>query len=66
MSANNYLGGVIIKKVGRPFSENPKDIRLTIRLDERHDKILKDYAFKNKVSKNEAVRQGIERLEEKK
>lgn len=53
------------KKVGRPFSDNPKEIRLTVRLDKFHDNILKNYVVKNNVSKNEAVRKGIEKLEEK-
>ena len=66
MSPNNSEGGVDIKKVGRPFSENPKDIRLTIRLDKKHDDILKSFANRNCVTKNEAIRQGIERLDEDK
>ncbi len=55
----------IDKKVGRPFSENPKEIRLTIRLDKKQNDILENYSNKNNISKNEAVRQGIEKLEEK-
>ena len=55
----------IEKKVGRPFSDNPKDSRLTIRLDQKHREILERYSQKNNVTKNEAVRQGIEKLEEK-
>lgn len=54
----------ITKKIGRPYSDNPKEIRLTVRLDKKHNEILERYVKKNKVSKNEAVRQGIERLEE--
>lgn len=52
----------IAKKIGRPFSENPKEIRLTVRLDKKHNEILEKYAKQNKVTKNEAVRRGIERL----
>ena len=55
----------IAKTVGRPFSDNPKDIRLTIRLDKEHNEILEKYSQVNKVSKNEAIRRGIKKLEEK-
>ena len=55
----------IAKKVGRPFSENPKEIRLTVRLEKKHDHILESYRTKNNVTKNEAVRRGIEKLDEK-
>ena len=59
-------GGVIIpKKVGRPYSENPKDIRLTVRLDKKHNDILEQYSKKNGITKNESVRLGIEKLEDK-
>ena len=55
----------MIKKAGRPFSENPKDIRMTIRLDQKLADIVARYAKTNHITKNEAVRRGIERLEEK-
>ena len=55
----------ISKKVGRPFSENPKEIRLTVRLEKKHDEILESYRVKNKITKNEAVRRSIEKLDEK-
>jgi hypothetical protein len=55
----------IVKNVGRPFSDNPKDIRLTIRLDKEHNSILEKYSQVNKISKNEAIRRGIKKLEEK-
>ncbi|GIP59744.1 hypothetical protein J15TS10_35580 [Paenibacillus woosongensis] len=54
----------IAKKIGRPLSENPKEIRLTVRLDKKHNEILERYVKRNKVTKNEAVRRGIERLKE--
>lgn len=56
---------ITINKVGRPFSDNPKDIRLTIRLDKEHSAILERYSKLNNMSRNEAVRQGIKRLEDK-
>ena len=60
-----HKGGVpISKKVGRPYSENPKDIRLTVRLDQKHNDILERYSAKYAITKNESVRRGIEKLEE--
>ncbi|RRJ67569.1 CopG family transcriptional regulator [Paenibacillus oralis] len=50
--------------MGRPFSENPKEIRLTVRLDKRHNDILERYAAKHKVTRNEAMRRGIEKLDD--
>ena len=55
----------IKKKFGRPFSDNPKDIRITVRLDKRHNDIVEKYSTEHQISKNETVRHGIERLEEK-
>lgn len=65
MSANNLIGGDVIKKVGRPYSENPKEILLTVRLDKKHNDILERYSNENGITKNESVRRGIEKLEDK-
>lgn len=56
-------GGHISKKVGRPYSDNPKELRLTVRLDKRHNDILEKYSQENNITKNESVRRGIEKLE---
>lgn len=56
-------GGFIAKKVGRPYSDNPKELRLTVRLDKRHNDILEKYSKENNITKNESVRRGIEKLE---
>ena len=50
--------------MGRPCSDNPKDIRLTIRLDKKQNDILEWYSKEKNVTKNEAVRRGIEKLAE--
>jgi hypothetical protein len=55
----------IDKKVGRPYSDNPKEIRLTVRLDKKHNEILERYSLENNITKNESVRRGIEKLEDK-
>ncbi len=55
-------GGIITKRMGRPFSENPKDVRLSIRLDQKHSEMLNEYAEKHNVNRNEAIRRGIVKL----
>ena len=42
-------------RTGRPKTENPKDIRYSIRLDAIIEKELEEH----KMSKGEAIRQGI-------
>ena len=51
-------------KMGRP-TDNPKDVRVTVRLDAECVNILNAYCDKNKISKTDAVREGIKRLQEK-
>ncbi|MNW51244.1 Ribbon-helix-helix protein, copG family [compost metagenome] len=50
------------KKRGRPQSENPKATPLTMRLDDAEDKILTDYCKKHNVTRSDAVREAIQRL----
>lgn len=51
------------RKVGRPTS-NPKDsARITVRLDAESLRILDAYCEKNRVNRNEGVRQAIKKLE---
>ena len=49
-------------KTGRPKTENPKDIRFSIRLDTETDTKLNEYCSKNNISKGEAIRKGINLL----
>ena len=49
-------------KIGRPPSENPKNERITIRLDSADATILKKYCEQNGVDKAEAIRRGIRKL----
>ena len=46
-------------KTGRPKTENPKDIRFSIRLDAETDAKINEYCSKNNISKGEALRNGI-------
>ena len=52
-------------KVGRP-TDNPKEERVTVRIDSECSEILSDYCKKNNVNKGEAIRTGIKRLNDKK
>lgn len=49
-------------RTGRP-TDNPKQERITVRLDETSVQILKKYCEQEKVDKAEAIRQGIKKLE---
>ena len=46
-------------RTGRPKTENPKDIRYSIRLDAIIEKELEDYCKEHMMSKGEAIRQGM-------
>ena len=47
---------------GRP-TNNKKGKPVHVRLDEKSDKILEDYTEQEKVSRAEAIRRGIAKLE---
>ena len=49
-------------RTGRPKIENPKNERITIRLDSDTLKKLNAYCAKEKIDKAEAVRRGIDKL----
>lgn len=51
------------KKIGRP-TDNPKPYKITVRIDENNKKILEEYCSQEKVNQMEAVRRGIEKLED--
>lgn len=50
-------------RTGRP-TDNPKGQSIHVRLDSRSQRILDDYAEQEKVSRAEAVRRGIEKLDD--
>ncbi len=52
-------------KMGRP-TDNPKEYRITVRLDNECSEILKEYCDENKVKKGEAIRIGIKKLKDNK
>lgn len=51
-------------KKGRP-TDNPKEERITVRLDADSSQILDEYCKKTGYSRAEAVRQGVKELKKK-
>ena len=49
-------------RTGRPKSDNPKEKRITVRLDNEHSQIIEEYCEQEKIDKTEAVRRGIQKL----
>lgn len=49
-------------RTGRPKAENPKTIRYSVRLDEDTEQKLQEYCEKHRITKGEAIRQGIQLL----
>lgn len=47
------------KKIGRPKIDNPKNIDIKVRLDEKTNKDILNYCEKNSLTRAEAIRQGI-------
>ena len=51
------------KKRGRPFAEDPKNIRLDIRITKDELKILDEYCKRKDVKRPQGLRDGIKALE---
>ena len=49
------------KKLGRP-TDNPKPIKLSVRIDEETLKILDDYCKRKKITQPEGIRNAIKDL----
>lgn len=49
-------------RTGRPKAENPKDVKYSIRLDAETEAKLNAYCIEYKITKGEAIRQGIHLL----
>ena len=47
-------------KIGRPKSENPKNIDIKVRIDVALNEKIIDYCEKNEISKAEFIRKSIE------
>ncbi len=48
--------------MGRPKSENPINIRTSVRLDAKTDNELNEYCKKHSITKGEAIRKGVHLL----
>lgn len=48
-------------KMGRP-TDNPKETRITVRLDNESNKIINEYCDEKQISKADAIREAIKRL----
>ena len=53
------------KKMGRPTND-PKDVKLTVRVNKATNEILEKYCKENNISKVEGVREATNRLPIKK
>lgn len=53
------------KKMGRPVSLNPRNIRLDIRVTKEELQILDDYCKRKGVKRPQGLRDGIKSLEKK-
>ncbi len=51
------------KKRGRPVKENPRNIRLDIRVTKEELKMLDDYCERKKIKRPQGLRDGIKALE---
>lgn len=55
-------GDDMSSKMGRP-TDNPKNHKITVRLDEKSANILQRYCEQEQVEKGETVRRGLKKLE---
>ncbi len=62
MAAKKKGGKMANKKLGRP-TDNPKNIRLAVRMDKDTFEILENYCKKENISKMEGIRRGIRKLD---
>jgi hypothetical protein len=49
-------------RTGRPKTDNPINIRTSVRLDAKTDKKLIEYCKANNLTKGEAIRKGVHLL----
>lgn len=49
-------------RTGRPKTDNPINIRTSVRLDKETDEKLKEYCEKHNLTKGEAIRKGVHLL----
>lgn len=50
---------------GRPKIENPKNVRLEIRLTKQENELLEECADRMKATKTEVIKEGVQLVKEK-
>ena len=48
--------------MGRPKSENPKDVDIKVRIDAKTNECLVQYCEKHQITRAEAIRRGIHKI----
>ena len=54
------------KRRGRPLSENPKSVKLTVRVEKSEADVLDDYCKRKQISRADGVREAIRGLAQQK
>ncbi|HFU4561289.1 TPA: CopG family transcriptional regulator [Streptococcus suis] len=54
-----------VKKIGRPTND-PKNLKLTVRFNDEQSQKIKDYSIKNNLTMSEVVRKAVDDLEQQK
>lgn len=52
-------------RTGRPKVENPKNVDIKVRFDEKGNELLLEYCKRNNITRTEAIRKAVEMLLEK-
>lgn len=50
------------KKIGRPKAENPKNVDVKVRFDEKTNEKILEYCKRNNITRTEMLRNGVELL----
>ena len=53
------------KKMGRPISQNPKTIRVDVRLTPKESQMLDEYCQKKSIARPQGLRDGLQALYKK-
>lgn len=53
------------KKMGRPLSQDPKNIRVNVYLTQKESEVLDNYCEKKDISRAQGLRDGIQTLDKK-
>jgi hypothetical protein len=59
------FGGDEMSPAGRPKIDNPKNVRLEIRLTKDENRLLEECASKMRVTKTEVIKEGVQLVKAK-